>query len=221
MINKKMVFIIITGLLILSVLPIQAQEKLAPRPELEHVFEYEVNRDDPNFDGSRMLPPPPPAAWVKLSDEDEMKIIEFSKTIDPQISADLEDLKAKSPNRYERKIQRLYREYVFLKRLEEEEPQRYKEAIDLRRQSARAEQLAGKYKKSGNEAERAQVLTELKQILNNVFDLREKERFAEIDRIRTRLERLQKEMKERRENKSEIVENHLNKIIGKDHLYEW
>ena len=221
MFNKRSVFIIMTGLILISGFQVWGQEKLVPMGELEPIMEYEVNKNDPGFDGSRMLPPPPPPAWVKLSDEDEQKIIQFSSTIDPNVRVNLENLKNENPDRYGRKIQRLYREYVFLKRLEEEEPQRYQEAIDLRKLSARADKLAEKYKKSDNDTERKQLKTDLKQILTNVFDLREKERFAEIDRIRTRLERLQTEMKERRENKNEIVENHLNKIIGKDHLYEW
>ena len=62
---------------------------------------------------------------------------------------------------------------------------------------------------------------ELKKVLYQLFDLREKERAQEMERIQERLARLHKEMEERKKHKDQIVENRLNELTGKGYLYEW
>jgi hypothetical protein len=57
--------------------------------------------------------------------------------------------------------------------------------------------------------------------LDRLFDLKELEKEEEIKRIKNELERLQKGVAERRANKQQIIELHLEQITGKAHLYEW
>ena len=102
-----------------------------------------------------------------------------------------------------------------------EEPERYQEAIELRKFSRESTRLAETFRKSESENEREKIKKELYQILNQLFDLREKEKELEVERIKKNLERLQKEIQERKTNKEQIIQQRMNQLTGKSRLYEW
>jgi Rad3-related DNA helicase len=221
--NRSLIgFFVIIIFVLGSLYPLSAQEKrISKKQQHKAQRDYEKRRAEvaPGTEPKLAIPIPP--APVKISEEEEKRILEFSRQIDPDIENNMNELKVVRPQRYERKLQKLYHEYIFLKRLEKEEPDRYLEALEVRKLSAKVEKTAQQYKKSKSESERTELESNLKKDLSHLFDLREKEREAEMDRIKERLARLQKEMLDRRKNKDKIIENHLNKIIGKGYLYEW
>ena len=91
----------------------------------------------------------------------------------------------------------------------------------MRRLEAGTEKMAELYHRSDDEAEQKKIESDLRATLGQLFDLREKEKVQEIDRIRGRLERLEQEMKERRKNRDMIITNRLNELTGKRSYYEW
>jgi DNA repair exonuclease SbcCD ATPase subunit len=209
---KRLSILFNVFVLISFIVSLQAQEKVVPKPVKEREFKYQVAEE---------LPPPPPPAPVKLNEKDKEQLVQFYSAIDPEVEGNLLELKTMNPSDYEYQLQRMYREYIFLRRLEKEEPARYEEALALRRISVQAEKTAQTYHKSESDADRSQLKNELREILSKLFDLKEKERAAEVERIQERLSTLQREMTERRKNKVTIVENRLNQLLGKGYLYEW
>jgi hypothetical protein len=202
----------------MNVSVVSAQEKKVPKPLKEPDRERLIREVD-ELPGE--LPPPPPPAPVKISEEEKENILQFYQQIDPNIEVKVQRLQATDPRGLEKQYQKMYREYMFLKRLQEEETDRYNEAIELRRLSVKADEKARAYHQSETEAQKLQIKTDLREILDKLFDLREKERAAEAERIEKRLEHLRQEMQERRTNKAQIVENRLNQMVGKGYLYEW
>jgi hypothetical protein len=216
-------FFIITFIMFGLTIPVWTQEYKPPknnkeqRKEQRVIMPKKISADE----GGRPLARPPQPAPVKISEQQKIEIIEFYKQIEPDIEKNLEKLRVRNPQKYERKLQNLYREYVFLNRLREEEPERYQKSIELRKLSATVRVMANNYKKSDSDSERGIIRIKLKDTLYKIFDLREKERVAEMDRIKKKLVRLQDEMVERQNNKDQIIDNRINKLIGKEHLYEW
>ena len=196
----------------------RAQEKIVPR-EVEERQREDLIREPREIREERLAPPPP--APVMLSEEDKEELSEFFKQIYPDIRVELKEMESTNPAAYDKKMQRLYREYIFLKRIEREEPERFSEAIELRKLSEEVNSIAEKYKKTQSESEKNGLKIQLNGTLSKLFDLRENERALEIDRIKERLSQLQQEMDERQKNKEQIIQKRLNELIGKDYLYDW
>jgi len=192
---------------------LSAQEKL--------ILKEEVPEAEAVIIDERELPLPPPPAGVKLSEDELETLMEFYQQIDPDIRLKLAKLKLEEAYLYQHKIAHLYHEQEYLSRLEKELPERYKEAIEMRRLEAGTEKMAELYHRSDDEAEQKKIESDLRATLGQLFDLREKEKVQEIDRIRGRLERLEQEMKERRKNRDMIITNRLNELTGKRSYYEW
>jgi hypothetical protein len=164
------------------------------------------------------LKPRPP---LVLSEEEQNKVIEFFTAIDPDIAEQLNRLKHNAPAVYIERMQELYRNMHFLERLKKEDPDRYKQAVELRKLEAKSHQLARQYQESESENEKETIKKELRTVLDRLFDLKELEKEEEIKRIQNDLERLQKGVAERRANKQQIVKLHLEHLTGKAHLYKW
>jgi Rad3-related DNA helicase len=167
------------------------------------------------------LPPVPPMAEIRLTEKDLQYIYQYMSEIDPEGAKRLKDLQLKDKYHFDRQMQHLYREVMFLKRLKLEEPERYQESIKLRKLSRESGNLAESYRKSTDESEKEKIKQELRPILGRLFDLREKEKQAEIKRIKEHLVRLQNKIAERNINKQLIIQNRLDQLTGKGNLYEW
>jgi hypothetical protein len=165
--------------------------------------------------------PTTPEIPMELSNEELAKLMKFYQQIDPDIKIKMNRLQESEPIRYQMEIERLYREQEYLARLEKEVPERYKAAIEMRRLSAGTEKMAELYKKTAQESERSKIETDLRNTLSQLFDLKEKEKKLEIERIRDRLEKLEQEMNERHKNREIIIKNRLNELTGKGSVYEW
>ena len=170
-------------------------------------------------EGEELSPPPPPPASVNLTEEDIAEIYRYISEMDPGADDRLKYQKQKNKYEYEHTMQQLYREISFLKRLKVEEPERYQEALELRKFSRESTRLAETFRKSESENEREKIIKELYQILIQLFDLREKEKELEVERIKKNLERLQKEIQERKTNKEQIIQQRMNQLTGKSRLY--
>jgi len=167
------------------------------------------------------LPPVPPMAEVRLTEKDLEYIYQYMSEIDPEGAKRLKNLQLKDKYHFNRQMQQLYREVMFLKRLKLEEPERYNESIKLRKLSRESGNLAESYRKSTDESEKEKIKQELRPILDRLFDLREKEKLAEIKRISEQLKRLRTKLEERNKNKELIIQNRLDQLTGKGNLYEW
>jgi len=211
--KKESLIFIIMAVFLLQSHSLLGQEKViikerAPQPEAKLIDEI-------------ALPQPPAPTPVKLSDEEYEALLKFYQQIDPDIRTKMAKLKVDEPYMHQHMLGHLYEEQIFLARLEKEAPERYKEAIEMRRLSAGTEKMAELYRQTDDDSEKKKIETDLRHILAQLFDLREKEKAQEIERIRSRLGKLEQEMQERRKNREIIINNRLNELTGKRVHYEW
>ena len=115
-------FYIITLIMLGLTIPIWAQEYNPPKNKKEQKNEHRVKKPKKISadEGRPPLAPPPQPAPVKISEQQKIEIIEFYKQIEPEIEKNLEKLRVRNSQKYEKKLQNLYREYVFLNRLQDE-----------------------------------------------------------------------------------------------------
>lgn len=80
--------------------------------------------------------------------------------------------------------------------------------------------LAEKYKSaSGNE--KKDLENKIEQVVAKLFDVREELKKQEILQLEQRIAELQSTLKERKQNKNEIVSRRVNDLLGKDGLFDW
>ena len=84
-----------------------------------------------------------------------------------------------------------------------------------------AHQLAEQYRKSKDEGENQQLKKELRQVLNQAFDLRQQNRVQEMQDLEKRLTELKKVMEQREKNKANIVDKRLEELTSKAKVMEW
>jgi hypothetical protein len=188
------------------------QQELPPPPNQKEANE-QYKKAQQLFEQYRLSRP--------ISEETAIEIIEFYSTIDPDIAREMTSMKRENPKSYQDRLHHMEKEMRFLSRLQEEEPERFEEAMALRKMEVQCNKLAVQYRKSKDNTEKSKLEQEIRDKLIKLFEMKEQEKKLEIERIRERLEKMRQELKERKANKNNIVELRLNELIGKEHLSRW
>ncbi len=77
-----------------------------------------------------------------------------------------------------------------------------------------------RYEYAGSE-EKTQIKAELMPVLEELFEIREKARKKEIERLEKELAELKKALKVRRANKTKIVQSRFGELLGENKYLEW
>ena len=157
----------------------------------------------------------------RMSEEQEAAALEFLGRLDPEIEAWFRQMKLTSPMRYNRMIHFV----AFRLAMMENESARDSTILNRQRQimrlQIRVESLSNQYRRSQDQEARASIERELRTVLDELFDLREEEKRADLERMSRELERLRSIISERRTNKAEIVDRRLQQLIGERETMEW
>jgi hypothetical protein len=158
---------------------------------------------------------------VPFSEEQAKEIIGFFSEIDPQIEDEMKVMKSRNLREYQERLRRMDKEMRYLSRLQDEEAERFDQAIALRKLEVQCNKLARLYRKSNDETKKSQLEQEIRDKLVQLFKMKEQEKELEITRIMDRVDKMRQEMKERKANKDKIIELRLNELTGKEHLSRW
>jgi hypothetical protein len=147
-------------------------------------------------------------------------LAEFLKDFDPRGLEDLRRARATEPERFRDMIGRAFDLMRRVERIKRENPQRYQALLRQRELEQQSFELARQIREG--EAKQKDVLKgKLKQVLADLFDLREEERDHEISEMTERLERMKETARQRREGKDAIVENRLKEITDENEHLRW
>jgi len=158
---------------------------------------------------------------IRMTPEDENKTLEYLKSFDQDLYEELLSIKDSRPEFFRRTLSRIYREMHYLKRLKEEDPDRYENVLEEKKLEKTTKDLAKKYRKSEDRSEKEKIKAELNELLYKLFEYRQMNRQYEINRLEERLQLLKEDMEERVNNKEEIIENRLDKLIGDNDSLKW
>lgn len=167
---------------------------------------------------------PRPAAGVttaKLTPEQEKETMDYLRKEFPEEAKRFEELKVIRPEAYRTALIRYYAKLKLLESIKQNDPERYEELIKERELDIKSRELARQYRESTDESEKEKISEELESLLYKVFEYRQLNRQAEIERIEKKLEELKQENALRMESKDEMVRRQLAKLLGEQTELEW
>ncbi|MGE5681773.1 MAG: hypothetical protein ACM34K_12920 [Bacillota bacterium] len=154
---------------------------------------------------------------LELSAEQEQK---YLKDIMPKIKKELEEIKKLNKIKYFDILKDLHFENLngpFFGKMDKEAVERMRKVSEL---EVETESLGLKYQ-NANKADKEKMKSELKNKLNELFELKETNRKQEVEHLEKRLSELRKSLQERRDNKDEIVRKRMMELTGESKNMEW
>jgi len=155
----------------------------------------------------------------KWGEEKREEAIEFlSQYMEPKR---LERLRVEEPMAYKHILQHALRQKHELEILKEIDPERYKLRGKEFELEVKSRNLAEDYRTTKSENEKKEIKNELKSVLKELFDLKEKDKKFELKRLEEEIEKLKKIMAERKKHKSDIIEQHLEELLLEKEYMRW
>ena len=170
-------------------------------------------------------PPKPPKApkIVGYSKEDVQDEKALLDKISPELKADLLKVKEIDKEEYEDLLRNVsYSSYdMYTGFMEPEEKERFENEKRIDEMEVRSEALGIRYEHSSSESEKQKIVSDLKTVLNQLFDMKEKSRTLEVENLEKELKQLKESLKVRKQSKNEIINRRLNELIGKGDYLDW
>ncbi len=157
---------------------------------------------------------------LALSEEQIQQVRDYIKQLDPGWLEELEKLQIEHPWQYDMKLKKAFADLEHLMTVKEFDRQRFEQLWRIRELEGESRSLGRDYQDASG-AEKAERLKELRTVVKELFDLREKERQREIEKLEERLQSLKSTLETRRENKDKIVSHRVDELTGKAKQYEW
>jgi hypothetical protein len=170
-------------------------------------------------------PPKPPKApkIVGYSNEDVQDEKELLDKMSPELKADLLKVKDIDKEEYEDLLRNVsYSSYdMYTGFMEPKEKERYENERIIDEMEVRSEALGIRYEHSSSESEKQKIASDLKTVLNQLFDMKERSRTLEVEHLEKELKQLKESLKVRKQSKNEIINRRLNELIGKGDYLDW
>lgn len=152
--------------------------------------------------------------------EKEREALEFLREISPEKVEKLLMVKEVNRDEYNYQLKRVLEEMMQARRFEKSDPERYERIVRTKSLEEKSQSL-GRAHRQASKSEKANIEAELNKILSELFDLREENRREEVAKLETRLKELKDSLKERQENKAEIIKRRLAQLTGQGQHLEW
>ena len=166
------------------------------------------------------LPPEAPVPTLAPYQVTAKEEKEYLSKFNEQIRKQLEEIKKMDKYKYAELLRDAYfknMELPLFNKTDKEARERDRKIIELEISS---ENLGLKYQNDST-GNRQKIKQELRNKLNELFELREKERKLEFENLENRLNELRETLEDRRKNKDEIVKNRLLELTGEEKHLKW
>jgi hypothetical protein len=108
-----------------------------------------------------------------------------------------------------------------MKELKERDPERFKLQMRIAELDRQSNELGQKVRRAPDGDEKKQAATELREVLNRLFDLRQEEREKNVQQIERDLKELREALEQRKAKREEIIQQRFDQLTGKAALLEW
>jgi hypothetical protein len=108
-----------------------------------------------------------------------------------------------------------------MKELKERDPERFKLQMRIAELDRQSNELGQKVRRAPDGDEKKQTATELREVLNKLFDLRQEEREKNVQQIERDLKELREALEQRKAKREEIIQHRFDQLTGKAALLEW
>ncbi len=140
--------------------------------------------------------------------------------LDKKVYVELDKIKELNPEKYHKILRELKFKRWDLPRFHEFNEQQSKRNQEITELEVLTEVLGAKYEEE-TAAKKKEIKAELKEKLQRLFELKEKERESEVAELEKKIDELKKSMKTRKANKEKIINRRLEELIGEDEYLEW
>ncbi len=151
---------------------------------------------------------------MALNEKQEQETLEWISGIDPDLAQSYRELKTEAPKQYRSLMRNAFFTMKRMERIRRRSPERYEHQKKIHVMEARTRILGIKFRRSEDEREKDKIRDEMRTMLDTLFDLREKDRQAEIKRLEKELARLRESLTLRRKNKDRIIERRIDELTG-------
>jgi hypothetical protein len=148
------------------------------------------------------------------------EIFAWLKEHDAAAAEDLGAAMKTRPDEFWRRFPELVHHVEMMQELQRTDPQAFEYAKQERKLERESMELAQQYRKVGIDDRKA-IESKLTTVLADLFDLREKMRAREIERLQKEIEELKERLKKRKELKEDIVRRRLNEMLDREDETDW
>ena len=175
-------------------------------------------QDDPKLQKEKF----PPEYWKsqQLTGENEEKIL---NALQPKVKEDLLKVKSIDKDKYYELLSEspnLYFESGWEFFLDPLEKKMFDKQQKIEQVEMHTEALGFLYQNSKSN-EQQKIKTQLKNELEQLFDLKEEQRRLDVEMLEFQLQELKTSLDARKKNKNEIINRRLNELIGMDEYLDW
>jgi len=173
--------------------------------------------------------------------DEEIETLNEIKQEEPGYYKDLMGLKENKPEVYRKLMNDEIKKRKVLNELKQKNPSLWKKILKVKELEKKLKEIAGLYKTTVDIERKTELKSELKNLLNEIFELRQENYISEIkeleDRIvqlkseekykteieelENRIKELKSKIQERKQNKTKIIEKQLENLIAGEKGKEW
>lgn len=167
-------------------------------------------------------PPTAPTTlgYSRVKPQDEKLLL---SKISPDLKAELLRIKEIDKERYEELLEEIsYNSFdMYAGFMEASEKERFQTERQIEQMEVQTEALGIRYEHATSENDKQKIVTDLKHILGQLFDMKEKARSFEVQMLEKELKQLKESLNVRKKSKNEIINRRLNELIGKGDYLDW
>lgn len=164
--------------------------------------------------GPRPGPGGPPWLGERFGKGERERVQAFVKEHFPNLHEELEQLRDRRKELYEKRFRRVLPEVHELMDMLEINPERAKLFIQERRIDMDMRRLGARYRNTVDESEKAKILEQMRTLGQSAFDARQEREAFEIREIETRLQELKERHVRAPQDREKLVEKHVQKRIA-------
>ncbi|OGU57742.1 MAG: hypothetical protein A2V66_17320 [Ignavibacteria bacterium RBG_13_36_8] len=144
----------------------------------------------------------------------------YLKNVDEKLKADLLKIKKADKEKYFKLLMEAGMHYGDLMYASEREKEMVQSSRKISNLEVETQIIAFKYNKAAA-SDKQKLRTELKNKLDDLFELREKDRKTQIIRLENELDELKASLEVRRKNKEAVINKRLQELLHEDKYLDW
>ncbi|MEW6041931.1 MAG: hypothetical protein AB1633_10450 [Elusimicrobiota bacterium] len=134
---------------------------------------------------------------------------------------ELLELKKKHPAIYKKIIASEIKRQRLLSEMKETKPEIYNKLQKVQQLEKKTKELAKQYLATSQQERKAELKIEMRNILSELFDLREEKYNIEIKELEEEINRLKDRINKRKGNKEKIIDKRLESLTSEQEYLEW
>lgn len=157
----------------------------------------------------------PPFQWRRLPEAERAKLKHFVEEHFPRLALELDKLRERAPQRFERRMMRIGPEMRRLMEMMERDPQRGLMMIRERQVAFQLQQLVMEYHNSSDGSRRAELRDKIEEAVSQEFQVRMERRRAEVRQMETKLAELRGRLAETDSLRDDIISRRVRELLEK------